>query len=188
MPMIVRRLACAKKGDKGVSCLLISPPVVHSHPRPGPIGLHIFLTWFTGDFHRRPGYCQAGLGSRSVPSHPAPQGAGRGRAPSTESRPAPMAPRAAQAADRLQNVQQIPDEYAWMLRACCRGANTREFFPSNGLGVEAAQRICRTCPVREECLEYALQHHIEQGVWGGASERERRRILRQRRRAGAVQS
>ncbi len=77
----------------------------------------------------------------------------------------------------------LPDEYAWMLQGSCRGANTREFFPSNGLGVEAAQRVCHGCEVKQECLEYALLHHIEQGVWGGASERERRRILRQRRRA-----
>jgi WhiB family transcriptional regulator, redox-sensing transcriptional regulator len=80
----------------------------------------------------------------------------------------------------------IPDEYAWMLRAHCRGADTREFFPSNGLGVEAAQRICHGCLVRDECREYALVNRIEQGVWGGASERERRRILRRRRKAGAV--
>jgi WhiB family redox-sensing transcriptional regulator len=73
-----------------------------------------------------------------------------------------------------------------MLKGSCRGAQTRSFFPSDGTGVEAAQRICRECPVREECLEYALEHHIEQGVWGGASERERRRILRRRRRAGVA--
>ncbi len=73
-----------------------------------------------------------------------------------------------------------------MLDGSCRGADTRAFFPSNGLGVEAAQQTCRACPVREACLEYALQNHIEQGVWGGASERERRRILRRRRKAGAL--
>jgi WhiB family redox-sensing transcriptional regulator len=86
----------------------------------------------------------------------------------------------------MQNVHQVPDEYAWMLKGECRGADTRAFFPSNGLGVEAAQRICRGCPVQSECLEYALLNRIDQGVWGGASERERRRILRQRRRAGAL--
>jgi WhiB family redox-sensing transcriptional regulator len=85
-------------------------------------------------------------------------------------------------------VPQVPDEYAWMLEGHCRGADTRAFFPSNGLGVEAAQRICEGCPVRIECLEYALLNRIDQGVWGGASERERRRILRQRRRAGAFPS
>ena len=85
-------------------------------------------------------------------------------------------------------MDQIPGEYTWMLRGSCRGADTRAFFPSNGLGVEAAQRICHECAVRSECLEYALVNRIEQGVWGGASERERRRILRQRRRAGALPS
>lgn len=76
---------------------------------------------------------------------------------------------------------ETPDEYAWMHQGRCRGASPTEFFPSDGLGVEAAQRICVTCPVRTECLEYALAHRIEHGVWGGASERERRRILRRRR-------
>jgi len=85
-------------------------------------------------------------------------------------------------------VDQIPDEYTWMLRGSCRGADTRAFFPSNGLGVEAAQRVCRGCAVQSECLEYALVNRIEQGVWGGASERERRRILRRRRRADALPS
>lgn len=78
-------------------------------------------------------------------------------------------------------MDETPEEYAWMLHARCRGARPTEFFPSDGLGVEAAQRVCVGCPVREECLEYALAHRIEHGVWGGASERERRRILRRRR-------
>jgi WhiB family redox-sensing transcriptional regulator len=56
-----------------------------------------------------------------------------------------------------------------------------QFFPSDGLGVEAAQRICAACPAKAPCLEYALTNRIEHGVWGGASERERRRILRRRR-------
>ena len=78
-------------------------------------------------------------------------------------------------------MDETPDEYAWMLHACCRGASPADFFPSDGLGVEAAQRVCAGCTVRIECLEYALLNHIEHGVWGGASERERRRILRRRR-------
>jgi WhiB family redox-sensing transcriptional regulator len=73
------------------------------------------------------------------------------------------------------------DEHAWMLQARCRGVRPTQFFPSDGLGVEAAQRVCAECEVRAECLEYALEHRIEHGVWGGASERERRRILRRRR-------
>lgn len=75
----------------------------------------------------------------------------------------------------------VPQEFAWMLHARCRGVNPAQFFPSDGLGVEVAQRVCAACPVRVECLEYALEHRIEHGVWGGASERERRRILRRRR-------
>ena len=73
----------------------------------------------------------------------------------------------------------------WMEHAVCRGAAPTAFFPSDGSGVEVAQRVCESCPVRAECLEYALEHRIEHGVWGGASERERRRILRERRRSGA---
>jgi len=78
-------------------------------------------------------------------------------------------------------MEESPDDYDWMLRAKCRGAAPSEFFPSDGVGVEFAQRICGNCPVRVECLEYALKFRIEHGVWGGASERERRRILRRRR-------
>jgi WhiB family transcriptional regulator, redox-sensing transcriptional regulator len=57
------------------------------------------------------------------------------------------------------------------------------FFPSDGLGVLAAQAICAECPVKAECLEYALADRVDHGVWGGTSERQRRRILRQRRRS-----
>jgi WhiB family redox-sensing transcriptional regulator len=78
-------------------------------------------------------------------------------------------------------VEETPDEYAWMFHARCRGIDPADFFPSDGTGVETAQRVCVACPVRAECLEYALLHRIEHGVWGGASERERRRILRRRR-------
>jgi WhiB family redox-sensing transcriptional regulator len=47
--------------------------------------------------------------------------------------------------------------------------------------VEIAKQVCEGCPVQEECLEYALEHRIDHGVWGGASERQRRRILKRRR-------
>ncbi|HXW35503.1 MAG TPA: WhiB family transcriptional regulator [Acidimicrobiales bacterium] len=57
------------------------------------------------------------------------------------------------------------------------------FFPSDGVGVQVAQRICCECPVKAPCLEYALVNRVDHGVWGGASERERRRMLRQRRLA-----
>ena len=69
----------------------------------------------------------------------------------------------------------------WMARGKCKEVAPDVFFPSDGMGVIVAQRICAECPVSEECLEYALENHIDHGVWGGASERERRRILRRRR-------
>ena len=69
----------------------------------------------------------------------------------------------------------------WMARGNCRDEAPARFFPSDGVGVDHARRICATCPVREPCLEYALEQRIDHGVWGGASERERRRILKRRR-------
>lgn len=74
-------------------------------------------------------------------------------------------------------------EAQWMARGKCRDMDPATFFPSDGLGVQAAQRVCAECPVKTPCLEYALANHVDHGVWGGASERERRRILRQRRLA-----
>jgi WhiB family redox-sensing transcriptional regulator len=74
-------------------------------------------------------------------------------------------------------------EQTWMLDGLCRGREPSFFFPSDGVGVEHARKVCATCPVQMECLEYALRYRIEHGVWGGASERERRRILRSRRAA-----
>ena len=69
----------------------------------------------------------------------------------------------------------------WMARGKCADESPTLFFPSDGVGVEVARRICATCPVKEECLEHALVNRIDHGVWGGASERQRRRILKGRR-------
>jgi WhiB family redox-sensing transcriptional regulator len=69
----------------------------------------------------------------------------------------------------------------WMAEGNCRNESPSVFFPSDGVGVDFARRICATCPVKLECLEYALANGIDHGVWGGASERERRRIARRRR-------
>jgi WhiB family transcriptional regulator, redox-sensing transcriptional regulator len=74
----------------------------------------------------------------------------------------------------------------WMARGKCKEVAPDIFFPSDGMGVQVAQRICAQCPVASACLEYALEHHIDHGVWGGCSERERRRILRRRRAPAAV--
>lgn len=70
---------------------------------------------------------------------------------------------------------------AWMSEGNCRNYPPAMFFPSDGVGVDRARKICLDCPVADQCLEYALEQRIEHGVWGGCSERERRRILKRRR-------
>ena len=73
----------------------------------------------------------------------------------------------------------------WMADGLCRSYPPSVFFPSDGVGVDIARRICADCPVKRACLEYALRNGVDHGVWGGASERERRRIARQRRLTAA---
>src|SRR4051794_16988571 len=69
----------------------------------------------------------------------------------------------------------------WRALGLCRMYAASTCFPSDGVGVDKARKICGNCPVKNECLEHALEHRIEHGVWGGCSERERRRILKRRR-------
>ena len=68
----------------------------------------------------------------------------------------------------------------WWSKALCLGANNDMFFPERGASTKEAKEVCRNCPVREECLEYALINAEKFGIWGGLSERERRRLRRQR--------
>lgn len=68
----------------------------------------------------------------------------------------------------------------WMARGRCADKPPATFFPSDGVGVEVAKRICEECPVKSECLEFALDNRIDHGVWGGTSERQRRRIAKAR--------
>ena len=70
---------------------------------------------------------------------------------------------------------------SWMANGNCAHEPPSTFFPSDGVGVEVARKICGTCPVKEHCLEYALRNGEKFGIWGGMSERERRRILKRRR-------
>jgi len=77
-------------------------------------------------------------------------------------------------------------ELVWMQDGNCRNYPPGAFFPSDGVGVDAARKICSDCPVKAPCLEYALDQRIDHGVWGGCSERERRRILKSRRRAATT--
>jgi WhiB family transcriptional regulator, redox-sensing transcriptional regulator len=81
-----------------------------------------------------------------------------------------------------------PRNIEWMAQGNCRLVPAETMFPSTGTGVTIAQAICAACAVRQTCLEYALLHRIDHGVWGGTSERERKRIAAARRRATRTSS
>ena len=70
---------------------------------------------------------------------------------------------------------------SWMATGNCASHPPDTFFPSDGVGVEVARRICDGCQVLDRCLEYALEHRIDHVVWGGARVRQRRRIGKGRR-------
>lgn len=68
----------------------------------------------------------------------------------------------------------------WQQYGACRGLDPDMFFPQRGDTVREAKTVCDACPVRPQCLEYAITNGEKFGIWGGLSERERRRIRRQR--------
>ena len=68
----------------------------------------------------------------------------------------------------------------WREFANCLGANEDLFFPDRGASTRAAKQICAECPVRVDCLEYAVTQGEKFGIWGGLSERERRKIRKRR--------
>ncbi len=82
-------------------------------------------------------------------------------------------------------------EYGWQWRAACRGEDANLFFPPNHveereariLREQQAKAICATCPVRIECLEYAVRTRESHGIWGGLNELERRILIRHRERS-----
>src|SRR5690349_1473865 len=66
----------------------------------------------------------------------------------------------------------------WQEHALCSQTNPEAFFPEKGGSTREAKRICSRCEVKSECLEYALSHDERFGIWGGLSERERRKLKR----------
>ncbi len=72
------------------------------------------------------------------------------------------------------------DELLWQDYANCRGADADLFFPERGASTRRAKSICKACDVRTDCLEYAIVNGEKFGIWGGMSERERRRVRRER--------
>lgn len=71
-------------------------------------------------------------------------------------------------------------EPSWQRQANCMGVEPDLFFPERGSSTREAKEVCRGCVVQEDCLEYALANGEKFGIWGGLSERERRKIRRRR--------
>jgi len=75
-------------------------------------------------------------------------------------------------------------DYTWRRQAICRDTDPNLFFPVGTTGfalmqINRAKQVCEECPVRVQCLDYALETNQDSGVWGGTSEEERRVLRRQ---------
>lgn len=68
------------------------------------------------------------------------------------------------------------DPAEWMGDAACKGKPTDWFFPERGQSLREQKAVCAGCPVRQACLDYALEFRVRFGIWGGTSEQERRRL------------
>jgi WhiB family redox-sensing transcriptional regulator len=72
-----------------------------------------------------------------------------------------------------------PDnDSSWRYSGLCTQTDPELFFPNKGESTKSAKKVCGQCEVRAQCLAYALEHDERHGVWGGLSERERRRLKR----------
>lgn len=74
--------------------------------------------------------------------------------------------------------QPQPSDEDWAEKAVCSQTDPEAFYPEKGGSTKEAKKVCLGCPVREKCLQYALDHDERFGIWGGLSERERRRLKR----------
>jgi WhiB family transcriptional regulator, redox-sensing transcriptional regulator len=78
--------------------------------------------------------------------------------------------------DELLTVAAAPRP--WARSAACAGLDPELFFPQRGEPADVAIAVCAACPVRQECLDHALEHGEHHGIWGGTSAKERRRMQR----------
>lgn len=77
-------------------------------------------------------------------------------------------------------MEPVEGELAWQADALCAQTDPEAFFPEKGGSTRDAKRVCAACTVRAECLDYAMANDERFGIWGGLSERERRRLRRER--------
>ena len=80
--------------------------------------------------------------------------------------------------ERYEVAPATTEDDQWQERGLCAQTDPEAFFPEKGGSTREAKRICLGCEVRDRCLEYALAHDERFGIWGGLSERERRRLKR----------
>lgn len=90
------------------------------------------------------------------------------------------------ALDTLHRFEELtpepqPHTSSWREAGLCAQTDPEVFFPDKGGSTTSARAVCQSCDVRQQCLEYALAHDERFGIWGGLSERERRRLKRSRR-------
>ena len=95
------------------------------------------------------------------------QGAGQG-----------MGPGLGQGIAGLLGIGTEADAQSWQEQALCAETDPEAFFPEKGGSTREAKKICTGCEVKAQCLEYALANDERFGIWGGLSERERRRLRR----------
>jgi WhiB family redox-sensing transcriptional regulator len=104
-----------------------------------------------------------------------------GSAPHTDIEPAPffagVQPQLSLVPTRVDSEADSVDDQ-WQEKALCAQTDPEAFFPEKGGSTREAKRICLGCEVKDECLDYALAHDERFGIWGGLSERERRRLKR----------
>lgn len=84
----------------------------------------------------------------------------------------------------LEAQPQSPTDEDWYERALCPQTDPDAFFPEKGGSTKEAKKICLGCPVKQQCLQWALDNDERFGIWGGLSERERRRLKRAIHRDG----
>lgn len=73
-------------------------------------------------------------------------------------------------------AEQIEGELSWQVDALCAQTDPEAFFPEKGGSTRDAKKVCAACEVKQECLDYALGNDERFGIWGGLSERERRKL------------
>ena len=79
----------------------------------------------------------------------------------------------------VRKINEDDEALAWQADALCAQTDPEAFFPEKGGSTREAKRICDGCEVRSECLDYALANDERFGIWGGLSERERRKLRRE---------